>query len=291
MGGAFSILLLIIAGENKVETKTTDNKTFTPTSLLNFDFNGKDVRVIKKDGEPWFVGKDVCAAIGTRTKDIPQILDEDEKGVDTIDTLGGEQAMTVISESGLYSLMLRSRKPEAKVFKKWITREVLPSIRKTGAYLTDDTLDKVIEDPDFALNLVKKLQKLKVERDTALRQRSLISDKKTATAMARVGHANSKVKKLEEEVGIYRAVLAPLDTYVGVRDIPWISMLFKDFDCHLPASYIGTDLSKLSQKTGYPIIEFAGIGASNLYNPVVVQMYGLKVLTQDVRPVVKQYLK
>ena len=92
------------------------------------------IRAVMLEGKPWFIAKDVCDCLGTATKDLPAILDEDEKGVDTIDTLGGPQQMTVISEPGLYSLVLRSRKPKAKAFKRWVTHDVLPSIRKTGAY-------------------------------------------------------------------------------------------------------------------------------------------------------------
>lgn len=93
------------------------------------------VRVVMQGGEPWFVAKDVCEclAIGN-TSDVVAALDDDERGIDIIDTLGGPQEMSVISEAGLYSLILRSRKAEAKAFKRWVTHEILPSIRKTGAY-------------------------------------------------------------------------------------------------------------------------------------------------------------
>ena len=103
--------------------------------IKKFDFNGMNLRAIVRDGEPWFVAKDVCRVLGTATKDLPSILEDDEKGIDIIDTPGGNQRMTMINESGLYSLILRSRKPEAKAFKKWVTSEVLPAIRKTGGYI------------------------------------------------------------------------------------------------------------------------------------------------------------
>ncbi len=93
------------------------------------------IRAFKKDGEPWFVAKDVCSILQTSTRDVPKILDEDE--VDKIhitDSLGRKQLMTMINESGLYTLILRSNKPNAKKFRKWVTKEVLPAIRKTGKY-------------------------------------------------------------------------------------------------------------------------------------------------------------
>nr|WP_276561612.1 Bro-N domain-containing protein [Bacillus sonorensis] len=88
-----------------------------------------------KDGEPWFVAKDVCDVLEIKNnRDALSRLDDDEKGVALTDTLGGTQELTVVNEPGLYSLILRSRKPEAKQFKRWITHGVIPTIRKTGGY-------------------------------------------------------------------------------------------------------------------------------------------------------------
>lgn len=93
------------------------------------------IRVVEQDGEPWFVAADVCRALDlSDTSKSLERLDEDEKGTSLIRTLGGEQQMSIVNEPGLYSLVLGSRKPEAKAFKRWITHEVLPSIRQTGGY-------------------------------------------------------------------------------------------------------------------------------------------------------------
>jgi prophage antirepressor-like protein len=103
--------------------------------ILNF--HGAAVRTVTIAGEPWWVAKDVCAILEiSHGASSLRSLDDDEKGVHSMHTLGGDQDLTVINESGLYSLILRSRRPEAKVFKKWITAEVLPTIRQTGAYVT-----------------------------------------------------------------------------------------------------------------------------------------------------------
>lgn len=100
-----------------------------------FDYHGNTVRTVERDGEPWFVLKDVCAVLGIgNSRMVFDRLDDDEKGVSQIDTLGGLQNMSVINESGLYNVILRSDKPEAKPFRKWVTSEVLPTIRKTGGY-------------------------------------------------------------------------------------------------------------------------------------------------------------
>ena len=120
------------------------------------------IRVIDQNGEPWFVAADVCRAleIGNH-RDALSRIDADEKGVALTDTLGGKQEMATVNEPGLYSLVLGSRKPEAKAFKRWITHEVIPTIRKHGMYATPDTVEKIIEDPD---TIIRILQEMKEER-------------------------------------------------------------------------------------------------------------------------------
>ena len=119
-----------------------------------------DIRAIEKDGEPWFVGKDVAVALGySRTADaVAAHVDAEDKGVGKIPTPGGEQDVTIINESGLYSLVLSSKLPQAKVFKRWVTAEVLPSIRRHGAYATAPTIEKIIASPEFGIALLKNLQ-------------------------------------------------------------------------------------------------------------------------------------
>ena len=111
------------------ELKTFENERFG------------NVRVTMIDNEPWFVAADVCKALelGNPSMTVDR-LDDDEKGISTIDTLGGKQRMAIINEPGLYSLVITSRKPEAKVFKRWITHDVIPTIRKTGGYVNNEEL-------------------------------------------------------------------------------------------------------------------------------------------------------
>lgn len=100
-----------------------------------FNFGAHAVRIVVRDGEPWFVATDVAAALGYLTaKDAARNLSEHQKGGHILPTPGGDQRVTIINESGLYRLVLRSRKPEAEKFSDWVTGEVLPSIRKTGRY-------------------------------------------------------------------------------------------------------------------------------------------------------------
>lgn len=115
------------------------------TDLITKQFDSKDVRIVLKDGEPWWVAKDVCSALDITNSSQALIpLDEDEKGVCNVYTLGGEQEMCVISESGLYRLIMLSRKKEAKPFQRWVTHEVLPEIRRTGGYHLPKTLPEAL---------------------------------------------------------------------------------------------------------------------------------------------------
>jgi prophage antirepressor-like protein len=94
-----------------------------------------EIRTVIIDSEPWFVLKDLCIALEIQNSgNVYARLDEDEKGIRSMDTLGGKQEMSIVSESGFYNVVLRSDKPEAKQFKRWVTKEVIPQIRKTGSY-------------------------------------------------------------------------------------------------------------------------------------------------------------
>ncbi|WP_052054076.1 phage antirepressor KilAC domain-containing protein [Corynebacterium freneyi] len=114
-------------------------------TIQPFDFRGHEVRVIQgDDGEPRWVAADVAKVLGySATAAMTRSLDDDEKGVQNLHTPGGEQELATITESGLYSVILRSRVPAARDFKRWVTGEVLPQIRKTGSYsapLSDDEI-------------------------------------------------------------------------------------------------------------------------------------------------------
>ena len=130
-----------------------------------------EVRTILIGSEPWFVAVDVCNAldIGNPSQAISR-LDDDEKVTLTTNEghsgkLGGAQMLNVISEAGLYSLILKSRKPEAKAFKRWITHEVIPAIRKTGGYMTDSLLERIQKEPavimEFAQALIREKNRVK----------------------------------------------------------------------------------------------------------------------------------
>ena len=149
------------------------------------------VRTLNLNGEPWFVAADVCKALelGNPSMTVER-LDDDEKGISTIDTLGGKQRMAIINEPGLYSLVITSRKPEAKAFKRWITHEVIPAIRKHGAYMTKSVLEQVLENPELVLLMAQRM--LEEQRKNELLQQEL----RLAAAEAGVVAAGASVLHL-----------------------------------------------------------------------------------------------
>lgn len=129
--------------------------------IQQFNFKGATLRTLTDEaGEPWFIAKDVCDILGLENSRKATVeLDPDEKNTVTIsDGIPGNPNKTIISEPGLYKLIMRSRKPEAKEFQRWVTHEVLPQIRKHGAYMTQQTLDKALTSPDFLIQLATKLK-------------------------------------------------------------------------------------------------------------------------------------
>lgn len=124
-----------------------------------FNFESSDVRTFNIDGEPWFVLMDACLILGLRSSDVRQRLSDDVVSNHPIkDSLGRSTSATIVNEDGLYDVILDSRKTEAKKFRKWITSEVIPSIRKHGAYMTPQTIEQAITSPDFLIQLANKIK-------------------------------------------------------------------------------------------------------------------------------------
>lgn len=139
-------------------------------NIIPFIFDTLPVRAVLRDGEPWFVAADLAAVLDySETAAMTRHLDDDEKGLSTVQTLGGPQEMTIISESGLYAAILKSRKPEARQFRRWVTGEVLPSIRKTGGYSMGDHARRVRDVFDVAGTAVKARGLRGPARDAAVR--------------------------------------------------------------------------------------------------------------------------
>ena len=163
------------------------------------------IRVIEQDGEPWFVGKDVTDILGysNSRKAIGDHVDEEDKGVTKCDTLGGKQDLTMINESGLYSLILSSKMPNAKKFKHWVTADVLPAIRKTGMYATEELL----ENPDLA---IQAFTALKLERE---------KNKKL----------NTTVKVQEQQIMELQPKASYYDLVLNCPDLLSVTVIAKDY--------------------------------------------------------------
>lgn len=171
--------------------------------LQIFSFNGLDVRTVFIDGEPYFVGKDIAEILGyakSRNAIKNHVDDEDKKTAPIQGDLGGTQTMTVINESGLYSLILSSKLPTAKKFKHWVISEVLPAIRKHGGYLTDEKIEEVLYNPD---TLIKLATQLKDEREGRL-------------------IAEQQVAELKPKASYY-------DTILNNKDLVPVSYIAKDY--------------------------------------------------------------
>ncbi len=201
--------------------------------MNEFKYEGKNIRTIQKDGEPWWVLKDVCDVLElSNSRMVSERLDEDEKDVSITDTLGGRQELTIVSESGLYSVILLSRKPEAREFKRWVTHEVLPSIRKHGLY----AVDEVLADPDL---LIKALQEIKAER----------ARNTTLTEMVSV--QNHQIAEMKPKAGYYDVILACKDavavTIIG-KDYGKSSQWMNNYLHNLGIQYKQGDIWLLYQK-------------------------------------------
>lgn len=165
------------------------------------------IRTIEKDGEPWFVGKDVAVVLGYGDTDqaLRKHIDDEDKLTRRFDGSGQNRQMTIINESGLYSLVLSSKLPTAKKFKRWVTNEVIPSIRKHGAYMTPETLEKVLLSPDTLMQLAQNLKdeqekrrvlETKIEQD---KPKVLFAD---AVASAKTSILIGELAKLLKQNGV-----------------------------------------------------------------------------------------
>lgn len=135
--------------------------------IQTFNFNAATLRTLTDTaGEPWFVLKDCMSilGLGNSTETVKMFDDDEFSTTEVIDSIGRRQQTYIISEAGLYELVLKSRKPEAKEFKRWVTHEVLPSIRKHGIYATETTIDQILADPDFGIRLLTDLKEERAKR-------------------------------------------------------------------------------------------------------------------------------
>lgn len=183
------------------------------------------VRIITKDGEPWFVGKEIAEKLGysNSRKALADHVKDNHKGVTKCDTLGGKQQLTIIDEAGFYSLVLRSKLPSAEAFQEWVTSEVLPTIRKHKMYLSSETAQEALEDPSVFLakamlvaNNVIDQQKAKLEAQAhqinQLKPKAKIYDK----------YMNAEDSYTITDVAVMNGV-RPTDLFSFLKRINWLT--------------------------------------------------------------------
>lgn len=234
-------LIAVVVGGSRDEPEHTTMTSLFPTAsatVTPFSFRDHAVRVILIDGEPWFVATDVCAALGYRDAEKgTRILGTHQKGTQIVRTLGGPQKMTIVSEGGMYRLVLRSRKPEAEAFTDWVTDEVLPSIRKTGGYGVRQPVDfiaqaraqsygnylnQVLPD-DVAAELERKCWALTAEAGTAIREYLI------ARIVTRAQPGNGS--RIDRETAHEAIDPVTLDVALGPHDASTLDSLLSMADC------------------------------------------------------------
>ena len=177
-----------------------------------------DVRIVLgEDNEPHFCLKDVCESLALLSKKVTQRLSKEVLSKYPLETEGGNQVFTFVTEDGLYDVILDSRKPEAKAFRKWVTSQVLPSIRKNGAYMTDNALEQALTDPDFGIRLLtnlKKEQQKRMELEQRNREQQVLLIEKDE----RIDALDKENKKLAESSEYCRKVLQA-DSLVPITQI------------------------------------------------------------------------
>lgn len=176
------------------------------TNLQTWNYESSEVRTIQKNGEPWWVLADVCKVLDlSNPSKVADRLEPDEKANFELGLRGGDT--NCINESGLYAVILRSDKPQAKPFRKWVTNEVLPSIRKHGAYMTDQTLERALTSPDFLIELATQLKAEQAQR------------KQLETTVA---VQNQQIAELQPKASYYDVVL-------NCKDLISIGKIAKDY--------------------------------------------------------------
>ncbi|MDD7679654.1 MAG: phage antirepressor [Stecheria intestinalis] len=191
-------------------------------TFINPDFG--NIRVTIINNEPFFVGKDVAEDLGytNSRKALSDHVDQEDKGVTICDTLGGKQEMTVINESGVYALVFSSKLPKAKEFKRWVTSEVLPTIRKHGAYATPATIESIIADPDNGIRLLQALKEEQEKRkaleaqNAEMKPKALFAEAVSASKSSiLIGDLAKIIKQNGHEIGQKRL-------FCWLRDNGWL---------------------------------------------------------------------
>lgn len=235
-------------------------------AIQTFNYNGKNVRTVEMDGEPWFVLKDVCQILGiTDHKVAARRLEEDEVClIPLTDSMGRKQQMTIINESGLYNIVLRSDKNEAKPFRKWVTSEVLPSIRKHGAYVTPSKLNELLCRPESVIQML-----------TALSE----EQKKNAELTAKNAELKPKADFADAVIATNDAI--PIGTFAKVLNQNGVDIGQNRFFSYLRENeYL---ISRSGETWNMPTQKSMDLGLFKVDTMIVSTVYGTNKLKHQVR--------
>jgi prophage antirepressor-like protein len=251
-------------------------------------FDHKDfgsVRIVMLNGDPWFVAKDVAAALGyANTREAINMHCKYLK------PLGGSVSLpleiqshtTIIPEKDVYRLIMRSQLPSAEKFQDWVMDEVLPDIRKHGMYATDNFVEMALNDPDHMISVLtnykfekEKRQLAEKQRDEAFRTKAWINGKKTATAMATASVVVRENDRLKTQVGNSK-------NYKQVKAIPWLNDVF-DLNKKAVYNQIGKHLTKICDKFGYDyrLIEDSKYGSIKAYHVDAIEHFRHRIIEDD----------
>ena len=226
-----------------------------------------EIRTVTKNNEPWFIATDVCSALDiSNTSQALTRLDDDEKNTIILNEGIGNPNKSIVSEYGLYNLILASRKKEAKKFKRWITHEVIPTIRKHGAYMSSDVIEKTLSDPDYLIRLATNLKEEKARR--ALAEAQIEKDKPKVLFANTVSASNQscligELAKLISQEAIRRG---EIDKKIGQNNL---------FAWMRSSGY----LCKSGERKNQPLQQYVEQGLFELKKGTYVDANGVNVLT------------
>ena len=216
------------------------------------------IRTVEINNEPWFVGKDVVDILGYQngSRDINRHVDEEDRQNYQNGTFESNRGLTIINESGVYALILSSKLPQAKEFKRWVTHEVLPSIRKHGAYLTDNALEEALTSPDFLIKLATQLKeekeaRLKAEQKTIEQEKTIevLKPKADYTDMILKNNSLVTITQIAKDYGMSgKAMNSKLHEMKIIYNLNGQWLLYSKYQSQ---GYVHSETFPIKHKNGY----------------------------------------
>ena len=216
------------------------------------------IRTVEINNEPWFVGKDICDILGYQngSRDINRHVDEEDRQNYQNGTFESNRGLTIINESGVYALILSSKLPQAKEFKRWVTHEVLPSIRKHGAYLTDNALEEALTSPDFLIKLATQLKeekeaRLKAEQKTIEQEKTIevLKPKADYTDMILKNNSLVTITQIAKDYGMSgKAMNSKLHEMKIIYNLNGQWLLYSKYQSQ---GYVHSETFPIKHKNGY----------------------------------------